>query len=105
MTGEEGVHGRRKVFFLTQRDRLIELAAHHAIPTIYAYREYVTAGGLMSYGGNLKEDDQTNPHQHWHWYFDAERLRGLQGRNIHIDQRYAPAGARSSYCAMDACGG
>jgi putative ABC transport system substrate-binding protein len=40
---------------LTQRDRLIELAAEHAIPTIYAYREFVTAGGLMSYGGNLRD--------------------------------------------------
>jgi ABC-type uncharacterized transport system substrate-binding protein len=44
-----------KVFFLTQRDRLIELAAEHAIPTIYAYREFATAGGLMSYGGNLRD--------------------------------------------------
>jgi putative ABC transport system substrate-binding protein len=44
-----------EVFFLTQRDRLVELAAKHAIPTIYAYREFVTAGGLMSYGGNLRD--------------------------------------------------
>jgi len=43
------------VFFLTQRDRLVELAAKHAIPTIYAYQEFVTAGGLMSYGGNLRD--------------------------------------------------
>ena len=40
---------------MTQRDRLVELAAKHAIPTIYAYREFVTAGGLMSYGGNLRD--------------------------------------------------
>jgi putative ABC transport system substrate-binding protein len=44
-----------EVFFLTQRDRLVRLATQHAIPTIYAYREYVTAGGLMSYGGNLRD--------------------------------------------------
>jgi putative ABC transport system substrate-binding protein len=44
-----------EVFFLTQRDRLVELAAGHAIPTIYAYREFVTAGGLVSYGGNLRD--------------------------------------------------
>jgi putative tryptophan/tyrosine transport system substrate-binding protein len=42
-----------EVFFLTQRARLIALAAQHAIPTIYAYREYTTAGGLISYGGSL----------------------------------------------------
>ncbi|HEY7247462.1 MAG TPA: ABC transporter substrate-binding protein [Xanthobacteraceae bacterium] len=44
-----------EVFFLTQRARLVELTAYHAIPTIYAYREYVTGGGLMSYGGNLRD--------------------------------------------------
>ena len=44
-----------EVFFLTQRDRLVELAARHAIPTIYAYREFVTAGGLISYGGSLTD--------------------------------------------------
>ena len=44
-----------EVFFLTQRDHLVKLATQHAIPTIYAYRDYVTAGGLMSYGGNLRD--------------------------------------------------
>jgi putative ABC transport system substrate-binding protein len=39
-------------FFLTQRARLAELAARHAVPTIYAYREFSEAGGLMSYGTN-----------------------------------------------------
>jgi len=29
---------------------MIELAARHAVPTIYAAREFVLAGGLMSYG-------------------------------------------------------
>jgi putative ABC transport system substrate-binding protein len=40
---------------LTQRNRLVELAAHHAVPTIYAYREFSVAGGLMSYGGDYTE--------------------------------------------------
>jgi len=44
-----------EVFFLTQRKRMVALAAEHAIPTIYAYREFVTAGGLLSYGGNLRD--------------------------------------------------
>jgi putative tryptophan/tyrosine transport system substrate-binding protein len=47
-----------EAFFLTQRNRLVELAAHHAVPTIYAYREFPVAGGLMSYGGDLTEPYQ-----------------------------------------------
>jgi len=42
--------------FLNNRiERLIELAAHHAIPTMYMLREFVVAGGLISYGTSLIE--------------------------------------------------
>jgi putative tryptophan/tyrosine transport system substrate-binding protein len=44
-----------EVFFLSQRNRLVELAAQHALPSIYAYREFPIAGGLMSYGSDVKE--------------------------------------------------
>jgi len=44
-----------EIFFLTQRDRLVELAARHAVPTIYAWREFPIAGGLMSYGADFNE--------------------------------------------------
>jgi len=37
-------------FFDTRRDKLIGLAARHAVPTIYQFREYPAAGGLISYG-------------------------------------------------------
>src|SRR5262249_59334140 len=37
------------------RDRLITVAARHAIPTIYPSREYPEAGGLMSYGGDIRD--------------------------------------------------
>jgi putative tryptophan/tyrosine transport system substrate-binding protein len=42
-------------FFLNQRNRLVELAAQHAVPTIYAWREFPIAGGLMSYGADFSE--------------------------------------------------
>jgi putative tryptophan/tyrosine transport system substrate-binding protein len=42
-------------FFDGQRDMLIALAASYAIPTIYFDREFVAAGGLISYGGSLTE--------------------------------------------------
>jgi putative ABC transport system substrate-binding protein len=42
-------------FFFSQRDRLIRLADRHAIPTIYDRREFVEAGGLMSYGGSVTD--------------------------------------------------
>jgi putative ABC transport system substrate-binding protein len=40
-------------FFLSQRERLIALAARHALPTMYAFRDFIPAGGLMSYGASL----------------------------------------------------
>jgi putative ABC transport system substrate-binding protein len=36
--------------FTSQREKIVELAARHAVPTIYAQREFVDVGGLMSYG-------------------------------------------------------
>jgi putative ABC transport system substrate-binding protein len=42
-------------FFITRRDKIVALAAHHAVPVIYNIREYPVAGGLMSYGINLAD--------------------------------------------------
>jgi putative tryptophan/tyrosine transport system substrate-binding protein len=54
-------------FFNTQRDRLVVLAARHAIPAIFDSREYAVGGGLMSYGAN---------------YTDTYRLAGIYAGRI-----------------------
>jgi len=54
-------------FFISQRDRLVALAARHALPAIYPVRGFVDAGGLISYGADL---------------VDAYRELGLQTARI-----------------------
>src|SRR6266404_1298982 len=39
--------------FNSQRHRLVDLAARNLIPTMYPWRDFVDAGGLMSYGASL----------------------------------------------------
>jgi ABC-type uncharacterized transport system substrate-binding protein len=38
---------------LGQREQIVQLAARYKIPTLYFLREFVDAGGLMSYGPNI----------------------------------------------------
>jgi putative ABC transport system substrate-binding protein len=37
-------------FFINWREKIIALAARHGVPTIYGFRDYAVAGGLMTYG-------------------------------------------------------
>jgi putative tryptophan/tyrosine transport system substrate-binding protein len=40
-------------FLFSRREQLAMLAARYGVPTIYPLREYVAAGGLMSYGASF----------------------------------------------------
>jgi len=42
-------------FFTSHRDQLVALAAHYKIPAIYSQREFILAGGLMSYAPRLAD--------------------------------------------------
>jgi putative ABC transport system substrate-binding protein len=54
-------------FFFSRSEQLAALTVRHAVPTIFAYREFTAAGGLMSYGGSLS---------------DAYRLTGVDAGHI-----------------------
>ena len=42
--------------FFTERARIVDLAAFYRLPAAYPAREYVEAGGLLSYGPNLSDN-------------------------------------------------
>jgi putative ABC transport system substrate-binding protein len=43
------------VMFVNERTRLVDLAAKNRLPAAYAQREFVDAGGLMSYGASVAD--------------------------------------------------
>jgi len=53
--------GPNPIFF-AQRSQIVQAAARSVIPAIYSFREYVQAGGLMSYGPSLSERDREVGH-------------------------------------------
>jgi putative ABC transport system substrate-binding protein len=43
------------LFFVSRIERLAALTVRHGVPTIFQFREFAAAGGLMSYGGSITE--------------------------------------------------
>ena len=42
-------------FFSARIEKVAALASRHAVPTVFQFREFATAGGLMSYGADFAE--------------------------------------------------
>jgi putative ABC transport system substrate-binding protein len=47
--------------FYLRRDQLTALAARHAVPTVYEFREFTAAGGLLSYGLSITDTFRWSP--------------------------------------------
>jgi putative ABC transport system substrate-binding protein len=54
-THSEGLIVGSGSFFASHTEKLALLAAKYALPTIYQFREFAVAGGLMSYGSHIEE--------------------------------------------------
>jgi putative tryptophan/tyrosine transport system substrate-binding protein len=53
--GAGGLVVPNEPFFDSQRDRIVALSARYGVAAVYSIREYVVAGGLMSYGTSLTD--------------------------------------------------
>jgi putative ABC transport system substrate-binding protein len=67
-------------YYNSKSQLLAELALRYAVPTIYEYTEFVRAGGLMSYGGNIKES------YHWAGIYAGRILRGEKPADLPVQQ-------------------
>jgi putative tryptophan/tyrosine transport system substrate-binding protein len=67
-------------FFISQRERLVALAALHAMPAIYPLTVFVKVGGLMSYGGNLADSYQQEG------TYTGKILKGAKPADLPIQQ-------------------
>jgi putative ABC transport system substrate-binding protein len=78
--GAEGLLVMADPIFHVHRKRLIALAADHAIPAIYEWREFATEGGLMSYGSSFADAYRRMG------VYTAKVLKGANPADLPVDQ-------------------
>src|SRR5262245_17407450 len=78
--GAGGVVISSDSFFFSRSAQLAALALRHAVPTIFGFREFVAAGGLMSYGGTLTESFR------WVGVYTGRLLKGEKLANLPVQQ-------------------
>lgn len=66
--------------FFVQRKRIVDLAAKHRLPAIYNRKEYVKAGGLMSYAANKIEQERRAA------VYVHKILKGAQPGDLPVEQ-------------------
>src|SRR5262245_2331126 len=67
-------------FLSSRREQLVALAARHAIPTLYEIREFVEAGGLMSYGTVLADGYYKGGN------YVGQVLKGMKPADLPVEQ-------------------
>jgi len=67
-------------FFTTQNKQIVSMAASRALPSIAGVREFVTLGGLMSYGTELREAYR------WVGNYAGRILRGEKPADLPVQQ-------------------
>ena len=69
------------LFLYSQRKQIVALAAKQSLPTIYAWRENVTAGGMMSYGPSLFEANRLIG------VYTGKILKGAKPADLPVEQQ------------------
>src|SRR6266849_2148907 len=78
--GARGIIAPLGAFTYTHRAKLVQLALKHRLPGIYWVRDYVEAGGLMSYGANFGDVGRRAA------YFVDRILRGAKPADLPVEQ-------------------